>query len=136
MTERGLFDTSPDVSDEAQQAALAELDVDEGRLAVEDLERLMSEPWGRRVLYRVVFLVGRLNASSFEPRIKDGMAAALHMARNEGLREGAAVFAEEAQRFFPDLWDLMVAERQRARLDVEARRRGVIESTSSHTDGG
>ena len=98
-----------------------------------DLEELLRQPWGRRFYYRLVYLMGNLDSESFDPSIKDGQCAALHMARAEGIRWMARVLAQEAQLLFPDFWNLMQQERISAAAE-EARLRQAAR-TASETEG-
>jgi hypothetical protein len=114
--------------DHHMRAAKDERELDRILSAIEraDLEELLRQPWGRRFYYRVVYLMGNLDSASFDPSIKDGACASLHMAHGEGVRWMARVLAKEAQELFPDLWNQMLAERvaaaaEEARLRREAR---------------
>lgn len=124
------------LADEQVQEQLAELELTQAEIERADLEWILRSPIGRRFFYRVVFLVGGLERLSFEPSIKDGICSALHMARTEGLREGAAVFARQAQEQFPDEWDLMVQERHKARLDAAANRDAATATASDPGSNG
>jgi hypothetical protein len=102
-------------------------------LELADLEELLRQPWGRRLYHRLVFLMGNLYSESFEPAIKDGMCAALHMARAEGVRWMARTLANEAQLHFPELWNQMLAERVLAAAE-EARLRQQARTASTEGD--
>lgn len=95
-----------------------------------DVEWLLQHEQGRRIAYRLVYVLGRLDSPSFEPSIKDGLCAALHIARNEGIREAASVFAEQLRRVSRDLWQQAIFERWAAD-DREGERRQTAESTPS-----
>jgi hypothetical protein len=99
-----------------------------------DLEELLRQSWGRRLYYRLVFEMGRLEAPSFEPGLADGACAALHMARNEGIREVAQRLAREAQLHCPEHWTLMLQERVAAAAE-EARLREQARASSRENDG-
>jgi hypothetical protein len=108
--------------DTAVQDAERALDRKLTAIELADLEELLRQPWGRRLYYRFVFTLGRLEAPSFDPGIKDGVCSAIHMGRNEGLREYAAVLANEAQAYFPIFWLQMLQERVAA-AELEQRKR-------------
>lgn len=80
-----------------------------------DLRALMGEPWGRRFVYWLVFELGRLEAPSFDPAIKDGVCAAIHQARNEGFREMASAIMGRLQTETPEQYMAMLAEHIQAR---------------------
>lgn len=93
-----------------------------------DLHELLRQPWGRRLYYRLVFLLGRLDAESFDPSIKDGVCAGIHMAHREGIRWMAGILRDEAIKHFPDLWTLMLQERVTAAAE-EAKQRAKARET-------
>lgn len=121
------------LSDPAAQDALRHLDRRMSDIEAADWERLMSCDWGRRIVYRLVLERGRAMALSFEPAIKDGICAALHTARNEGIREFALALSTMLTDGFPDLWLLMHEEMTAARQVERAQRRQTIERSATTT---
>ncbi len=85
------------------------------RQHAEDLRWFMAQPAALRVAYRWIYELGRLEAASFEPAIRDGVMAFGLTARNEGIRELAASIKEEMQRANPGNWVRMIEEEIRAR---------------------
>ena len=85
-------------------------------------EQLLRAAWGRELVYELIFERGRAMAPSFEPAIKDGMCAALHAARNEGVREFALDLLEALNGAFPDLMLQMHLEMTAARQAERAQR--------------
>ena len=75
-----------------------------------DLETVLSSEAGRRFFYRLVFEVCNIESSAFNPLIKDGVCAGLHMAHMEGRRDVGRVMLQEAQAHCPALWRKMLAE--------------------------
>lgn len=122
------------LADHHVRAARDERELDRILSAIEraDLEELLRQPWGRRIYYRIVFQLGNLYSESFDPAIKDGMCAALHMARNEGIRWAGRRLAQEAQELCPDQWNQMLAERVAAAAEEARLRR---EARTASTDG-
>lgn len=112
----------------AAQEKLRNMERVEGWVADADLEWLLQHEEGRRIAYRLVYVLGGLDAPSFEPKIKDGLCAALHMARNEGMRELAAELGSQLRRVSRDLWQQAIYERWAAD-DREGERRQEAEST-------
>ena len=124
------------LSDPVAQAALRTQERRVSDREAADWERLMSCDWGRRIAYRLVLERGRAMALSFEPAIKDGIAAALHTARNEGIREFALALGTDLMDLFPERWLEMHAEMTAARQAERAARRKALESsaTTTHED--
>lgn len=80
-----------------------------------DLELLMKADWGRRLLYRWVFVTGGIESGTFNEAIKDGIAAALHSAIGEGRRSLARDMLVEVQRLYPELAVKMIEQETAAR---------------------
>jgi hypothetical protein len=76
-----------------------------------DLESVLGTAPGRRLYCRLVFELGNIEALSFNPDIKDGVCAAIHMAHNDGLRAMARIMYQEAQQVCPELWARAMGER-------------------------
>lgn len=104
------------------QGQEASLDHDLWVRAHGDLEWVLGSERGRAFVYWLVFQLGRLESASFDPSIKDGVAMAQVMARNEGIREVAAVLAARAQQQFPEAWDQMILEARGRALAVRQTR--------------
>jgi hypothetical protein len=121
------------LSDSGAQDRLRALERRLSAIEAADLDELLRHDWGRRFYYRITHEMGLLVSSSFEPGIKDGVAAAIHMARNEGIREFAIRLMDEAQAVAPDLWSRMLMERIAGRAE-EARQREQASSSSTEND--
>lgn len=68
-------------------------------------ENLLKTDWGKELLYELLFERCLLVAPSFEALIKDGVCAARHDARNEGIREvGITLMADLQNEFGGALW--------------------------------
>jgi hypothetical protein len=104
------------------QDLLREQDRDFLALEDADVEWLLQHEEGRRIAMRLVYVLLRLDSPSFEPGIKDGIAAALHTARNEGMREAGTVFGGQLRRVSRELW-LLAHEEKWAAEDREGQRR-------------
>lgn len=76
-----------------------------------DLDTLLRQPWGRRFFSRLVFQVGNLEALELDEKIKDGICAAIHAARMDGIRWTGKFWADEALRVSPEFWSLCHQER-------------------------
>lgn len=132
MSEPGLYETGH-LANPAAVEAERQVDRDRARLHLTDLEWAMRDERGRRLIYWLVFERGMLESSSFEPKIKDGLCASIHMARNEGIREFAIALAQEIQKEYRDLWLVMLDERLRADMaDADQRQRA---RSSADTQG-
>jgi len=97
MTENPL--TNPRV-----QRRLKDLDLRVEAQDAADLDAIMRTTSGRRFMYRMVFLVGKLQARSYD---SSGQA----MAFNEGRRAMALSLLNETQAICPELWMAMLKER-------------------------
>lgn len=93
-----------------------------------DVEWLLQHEEGRRIAYRLVYVICRLKEYSFDPGIKDGLCLALHQTRNEGIREVGAILETQFRRVSRDLWQQATYERWAAD-DREGERRQEAEST-------
>jgi hypothetical protein len=121
------------LSDPGAQERLRALDRRLDAIEAADLDELLRHDWGRRLYYRLVFEMCLLESGSFEPGIKDGIAAGLHMARNEGIREVGQRLAREAQAVSPELWSRMLLERI-AGLAEEAHQREEAKASRTEND--
>ena len=115
---------------EAQEALRASEKSRRARIAYA-FEQLLRASWGRELAYHLVFEMGRSLALSFEPSIKDGVTAAMHMSRNEGIREFGIGLAVYLQDEFPDQWLLMQSEAVSRQQAERAARRQVLERSAS-----
>jgi hypothetical protein len=118
------------LSNEAAQDRERALERRLNAIEAADLDELMRHDWGRRFYYRVTHELGLLVSPSFEPAIKDGVCSAIHMARNEGIREFAMRLKDEALAVCPDLWARMLTERIAASVE-EARLRNQARTSST-----
>ncbi len=114
--------------DKAPAEVAAEIQAEQKRELVHAIEFLMATPWGRRIASWVRDELGGLKRSSFNAdsggysnaSIKDGNAAAMHMALHEGRRAVAVDFHQMIEGVAPQAVAVMEQERaqQRAR-DLE-----------------
>jgi hypothetical protein len=118
------------LTDPAAQEALRQSEKGRQARLLFAWEQLLKAAWGRELAYHLIYERGRALAASFEPAIKDGMCAALHMARNEGIREYGAALGVDLQEEFPDLWLTLQAEAIAARQAERAARRQVLERSA------
>lgn len=110
----------------AAQAALADIQRDLSADERADLLHVMGSKQGRRFYYRLVFLLAGIETESFDSGIRDGVCLGVHMARNEGRRSVGLTLLQEAQRFAPELWVSMLAERLAAGKAAETQRANII----------
>ncbi len=99
-----------DLSDAQAQQVKRDMQKRRARQYEDDLAMLMGQPWGRRLVYRMLFEVGGLTKPSFDGGIKCGIAAGQFMARNEGIREMAGRIFEDVQKFTPEQYLTMMGE--------------------------
>lgn len=123
------------LSDPGVQDRLRALERKLSAIEAADLDELLRHDWGRRFYYRITHEMGLLVSASFEPGIKDGITAAIHMARNEGIREFAIRLMTEAQAVNPDLWSRMLVERIAARAEEARLREQARTSSRTENDG-
>lgn len=121
---------SRDLSDPVAQERERALERRLSAIEAADLDELLRHDWGRRLYYRITHELGLLASPSFEPAIKDGVCSAIHMARNEGIREFAIRLKDEALAICPDLWARMLLDRIAASAE-EARQRRVARTSST-----
>lgn len=122
------------LSDESAQALERRV---EGRVQAELVicwHEALKTKWGRRLVYNLVFERGRIEAESFEFAIKDGLCSALHMARNEGIREFAIQLSRDLQQLFPMEWMTMINERSAELLEEATAREQARTSATSDRD--
>lgn len=88
----------------------------------DDLRALMSTHGGRRLVRWIVFGLGRLHVSNFDPAVKDGICAALHQARHAGRQDVAIELLADLERVAPEellsmkIEDHREAQAERARM--------------------
>ena len=123
------FISNPDVQ---RRLAAGDRQLDLVELA--DLEWLMQDPRGRRLAYRVVFLLAGLETESTH-YLPSGDVSPLLTAHNEGRRWVGRTFLDEVQRHFPGEFLLMLEERLRTQQAVDARTRHIVASAASETEG-
>jgi len=87
-----------------------------------DVEAVLSTEAGRRLYYRIVYLLCDIEGDTFDTSIRDGICAALHQARDNGRRAVGRKLRNEAQNFCPELWERVILERVAARKSEETRR--------------
>jgi hypothetical protein len=87
-----------------------------------DLQDLLKHPWGRRLYYRLVFLLCGLESPSYAEAFQQ-------MAFLEGRRDIGITLRDEAQAVCPELWTRMVAEQVAARAEDALARREAITSS-------
>lgn len=63
-----------------------------------DLALFMSVPWGRRLARWLVYGLGRLEVSSFYPKIKEGGTSEVFTQRHEGRRDMAIELLADLER--------------------------------------
>lgn len=101
------------LSSERYQRVLTDIKKRRERQRDEDLRSLMSCDWGRRVVHWLLYDEGKLQSQSFNPfieGIKDGLCAAMHMAKIEGARDLAMNLNNRIQIAAPIDSDLMRSE--------------------------
>jgi hypothetical protein len=101
------------LSDNQYQQVLRDIRKRQDRQREADLRSMMAQEWGRRLCHWLVFDLGKLQTSSFNPSIKDGYCAALHSARSEGARDFAIELHNEVQRLAPQQFLTMMSEQVR-----------------------
>jgi hypothetical protein len=67
-----------------------------------DLETLLREPYGRRLAYWLIYDICKLEGDSLNLALKDGLCAALHQARADGIRAVGASVAAQMRMASPD----------------------------------
>lgn len=83
----------------------------------DDLKSLMRHDWGRRVVYWVVYDLGRSMSVSFDPRIKGDSSLHTHFA--DGRRDLAIDVYNEIQRLAPrELLAMMAEQISAAQADL------------------
>lgn len=99
------------LGNENVQKALRQLDRRLRANEIDDLNKVLSTPEGRRFYSRLVYEMCNLEGLVFHGDIKDGVCAARHDAHREGQRLIGRVLVEEAQQHAPEAWRLAKSER-------------------------
>jgi len=76
----------------------------------QDIVTLMSEPWGRRVMYRLIYEVSGVLDGCFNFNIKDGASSAQYAAHADGRRSIGAALLKECQKTAPQQYVMMMEE--------------------------
>lgn len=92
------------LGDRELQVRLKELDHQLEARDAADLDVVMRTAEGRRLFYRLIFLLGRLESPSYEAH--GGL-----MSYREGWRGLAILLRDEIQAVCPDLWIRMLSDR-------------------------
>lgn len=65
---------------------------------LDDWRELLGTKWGRRLAYHIVYGLCRVQRPAFDRSIKDGLCAALHQARAEGIRDVGLIIQSNLQK--------------------------------------
>lgn len=76
----------------------AQLAAEAWRQRDEDLVRLMSTVWGKRLARWILYDLGKLEVTSYDSNIKDGLCALAHQARISGRQDVAIALKIELER--------------------------------------
>jgi hypothetical protein len=92
------------LGDRELQTRLKDLDHRLEEQDAADLDAVLRRAEGRRLFYRLIFLLGRLESPSYEPH--GGL-----MSYREGWRGLAILLRDEIQAVCPELWIRMLQDR-------------------------
>lgn len=86
----------------------------------DDLDALMSVPWGRRLAFWLIFDLSKFYGSVFDPNVKH--EATVVAALKDGRRNVGRDLFELVNAIAPDQFDVMVQEHTKSRgTDIRAR---------------
>jgi hypothetical protein len=103
-----------------------QLALENARQRDEDLARLISSPWGRRLVRWILYDLCKLEVTSYDSNIKDGLCALAHQARISGRQDVGIKLKIELERVDIAGVVSMVAENAHA---VQSERARLMEDT-------
>ena len=80
-----------------------------------DLKKLMSTDWGRRIAHSLIYDFGNILSVGYDLSVRDGMCAALHHARTDGVRSVGRAFMERLHLADENAYIAMLEEEAQAR---------------------
>lgn len=108
-----------ELSEKQQDRRLEEIRKRREMRVSECFQLLMDEDWGRDAAYYIIFELCGVNGGGFDHKVKDGIAAALHHAVEEGSRSVGRNLMDRLQSEAPDNYILMLIEHfQKRRIDL------------------
>jgi len=99
-----------------------------------DLESVLKTSAGRRFYYRLVYELGNLEGTTFDPAIKDGNCLSLLSAHGDGVRAVARVLKNEAIENFPELWLMLTDERNKKARSDAIKREELLRNSGDNDD--
>ena len=129
--------TFSEMSDPQRDEILRNAERRRRRQLSDDMRRLMSEEWGRRLAVWLVYdlcALEELSFNEYNSGIKHGQTAAMHMAMNEGRRMAGHDLRRQIQSLALPQWSMAAAERIREQ-QAELALLQDIQSASEDSDG-